>query len=452
MWDVGIMRAIALALIAISGTVLSFTSGHAAPVETVIYSFTGGSDGAAPQGVLVADAAGNLYGTASAGGVKTCIGGCGVVFKLARPTAAGQKWTETVLHAFRGGVDGSTPLSALIFDAKGALYGTTAQGGGSTQCFGGCGTVFKMTPPAASGKPWTEAVLYRFAGGANGSAPLGGLAMGAGGALYGTTAIYPSTGSSCIGAPCGTVFKLSPPVAGVPAWRLTVLHTFAGGNDGSLPLGTLLLGKGGILYGVTGLGGSTHCLSFGCGVVFQMTPPTSAGASWTETVIHDFQGGPSLGGGSDGAYPSSDLVMDANGALYGTTLYGTGNGCGFGCGTVFKLTPPAAHSTAWADSTLYAFKGGKDGESPATGRLAFNTAGMLFGTTPSGGAASDGTVFRLTPAGTASRWTEAVIHSFTGKAADGSDPQGGVILVSEFLYGTTINGGQSGAGTVFQVN
>jgi uncharacterized repeat protein (TIGR03803 family) len=154
---------------------------------------------------------------------------------------------------------------------------------------------------------------------------------------------------------------------------------------------------------------------------------------------------------SDGAYPSSDLVTDANGALYGTTLYGTGNGCGFGCGTVFKLTPPAAHSTAWADATLYAFKGGKDGQAPATGRLAFNAAGMLFGTTPSGGAVSDGTVFRLTPASAASRWTEAVIHSFAGKP-DGSGPQGGVILVSAMLYGTTSTGGASGAGTVFQVN
>jgi uncharacterized repeat protein (TIGR03803 family) len=169
-------------------------------------------------------------------------------------------------------------------------------------------------------------------------------------------------------------------------------------------------------------------------------------------VIYVFEGGSGgLGSGSDGGYPSSDLVADANGALYGTLYTGPGSGCTFGCGGVFKLTPPAAHSTAWTESTLYAFKGGKDGASPTTGHLAFNRQGDLFGTTPIGGAVSDGTIFRLTPVGKTSRWTEAVIHSFSA-APDGSSPQGGVTLVSGLLYGTTTKGGASGAGTVFQIN
>src|SRR5260370_6321423 len=139
--------------------------------EKVLYSFRGGSDGAYPVGALVADKAGNLYGTTSEGGSSNCSAGCGVVFELTPPSTQGGAWTETVLYRFTGGSDGAAPESNLIFDAVGNLYGTTAGGGDASSD----GTVFQLTPPSTPGGTWTETVLYRFAGGSDGKIPLAGL-------------------------------------------------------------------------------------------------------------------------------------------------------------------------------------------------------------------------------------------------------------------------------------
>jgi len=152
------------------------------PSERVLYSFRGGSDGSSPQGALVADKAGNLYGTTAEGGSSNCVSGCGIVFQLSPPATSGGSWTETVLYRFLGGTDGAAPGSDLIFDAAGNLYGTTMGGGDASSD----GTVFQLTPPAQGG-PWTETVLYRFAGGADGKAPLSGLVFDKVGNLYGTT-------------------------------------------------------------------------------------------------------------------------------------------------------------------------------------------------------------------------------------------------------------------------
>src|ERR1035441_2481606 len=134
-----------------------FMGTWAAAQEQVLYSFGNGTDGADPSGTLVFDAAGNLYGTTSAGGVYTSCssgsGGCGTVFELT-PTAGGG-WTEKVLHSFGNGADGTNPQASLIFDAAGNLYGTTVNGGAYTSCNSiGCGTVFELTPTAGGG--WTE--------------------------------------------------------------------------------------------------------------------------------------------------------------------------------------------------------------------------------------------------------------------------------------------------------
>jgi uncharacterized repeat protein (TIGR03803 family) len=442
----GKMRIAATAMLALALGTLAFASARAAaPAETVLYIFEGGSDGGTPLGVLVADGVGNLYGTASTGGSTKCTGGCGVVFKLSPPATAGQKWTQTVLYSFKGGVDGRTPLAGLAFDSQGVLYGTTVEGGNSVQCTSGCGTVFRLSPPAATASPWTEKVLYSFTGGANPAYPLGGVVMDSSGALYGTTGQYP-LGGPCT---CGTVFELAPPAGAGTAWKLTVLHKFSGGStDGSLPLSTLLLGTNGELYGVAELGGSTNCIGFGCGIVFEMLPPAGTRKSWAEKVIYSFVGTGELGNGSDGAAPSSDLIEDFEGVLYGTTTYGPG--CtGLGCGAVFKLTPPTTTTGSWTQSTLYAFKGGADGESPTTGRLAFGQPGILYGTTPVGGAGAGGTVFQLTRSSDGSSWAEKILQSF--QTVGGSTPQGGVINIAGHLYGTASKGGASSAGAVFEI-
>jgi uncharacterized repeat protein (TIGR03803 family) len=181
------------------GTVFRLSSARSDYKESVLYSFTGGSDGAEPYAGVIADKTGALYGTTRFGGPFACM--CGVVFKL---TPAGAGYTESVLYGFKGGNDAAQPTSDLIASATGALYGTTIAGGGSTVCGNGCGTVFKLTPAGAG---FAESVLYRFTGRSGGGSPNGVIARN--GALYGTT--YVGGGASCgpSGLPCGTVFQLT---------------------------------------------------------------------------------------------------------------------------------------------------------------------------------------------------------------------------------------------------
>lgn len=441
----------------IAGLVTAAITGsaaHATPTETVLYAFTGGKDGGAPQAGLIADAAGNLYGTGSlGGGSSNCSGGCGVVFELSPPATSTGKWSETVLYPFKGGTDGATPVAGLLSDASGALYGTTVAGG-SSNCTNGCGTVFKLIPPGTAGRPWTEKILYRFTGGGDGDSPLAGTIMDTSGALYGITGRYPPVGA-CLSSACGTAFKLTAPARTGGPWTKTILHVFLGGTDGSLPIGGLVADKHGALYGSTALGGTTNCFNFGCGVIYKLSPPTGGNAAWTEAVIHAFTGGPPLGGTMDGAYAGSDLIIDLRGNLYGTTYYGPGNGGGgLGDGAVFKLSPPAAPTTNWAESVLYGFQGGTDGASPLTGRLLVGPYGALYGTTPMGGVVncgSCGVVYKLTPpAAGSTQWTEMVVHAFQG-GTDGNNPTAGLIRVSNILYGTTSAGGPSNKGTVFKL-
>jgi uncharacterized repeat protein (TIGR03803 family) len=170
--------------------------------ETVLHTFSGGSDGAASVANLIMDASGNLYGTTSAGGdlSTTCFQtGCGVVFELSPDSGGG--WTETVLHTF-GGADGSFPMAGLAMDSAGNLYGTTLRGGNLSVCGGsGCGGVFELSPKVGGG--WTETVLHKFgAGGRDGINPQGGVILDAAGNLYGTTR---GGGDNTQ----GTVFKIS---------------------------------------------------------------------------------------------------------------------------------------------------------------------------------------------------------------------------------------------------
>jgi len=230
--------------------------------EEVLYSFaahTGGSDGAGPSGGLVMDNSGALYGTTALGGGPD---NRGIAFKLTPPTSGVGPWSETILHTFTGGSDGGPSVASLIIDNSGALYGVTKQGGtGAPQCYRGCGTVFQLVPPSTLGGAWTENVLYAFADGKDGLDPEAGLTFDGTGGVYGTT----FAGGEHLG---GTVFDLTPPVGGVGPWTKTVLYAFPvkTPGPGCNPLGSLLL-LGSTLYGTT-----DTCGQSGVGAVFAITP------------------------------------------------------------------------------------------------------------------------------------------------------------------------------------
>jgi len=408
-WFMPALRAATfIALLLFAGSAFAAT-----PSEKVLYSFAGGSDGSYPEAALVADGAGNLYGTTSQGGSSNCSAGCGTVFQLTPPTTQGAQWTETVLYRFAGGSDGAAPASNLIFDAAGNLYGTT-NGGGNVSSGG---TVFQLTPPLAQGGAWTETVLYRFAGGRDGKTPLAGLVFDQAGNLYGTT-LFGGTANA------GTVFELMPPATQGGAWTETVLHTFGHGNDGLDPEAGLILDNAGALYGTTITG-----------TVFKLTPP-----AWTEKVLFSF-----TGGGNNGSWPCA--LTARQGLLYGLTRLG---GSQANTGIAFQLTPPAGGG-AWTESTLYSFTGGNDGGEPC-GALVSDQAGNLYGTSSGNGQNIPGSAFQLTPPSTTGGpWIETTLHTFGG-GNDGLSPLAGVVFgKGGALYGTTSGGGSYGRGTVFRV-
>jgi len=296
------------------------TIGQTQWTETVLYRFRGGNDGAFPQGGLIFDTQGALYGTTAS-----------TVFKLTPPLPSATQWTETVLHRFQGGGDGVEPLAGLIFDTQGALYGTTSYGG-SVGCYNniGCGTVFKLTPPTIGQTQWTETVLYNFQGGNDSQHPRGGLIFDTQGALYGTTFGFIGEGQirgnavvNAVTSDYGAVFKLTPPIPPATQWTSTTLHSFQI-YDGFRPIGDLIFDSYGALYGTTYEGGA----SANSGTVFKLTPPIPPATQWTETVLYNFQGG------NDGIQPYAGLIFDTHGALFGTT---TGGGGSKYSGTVFKL-------------------------------------------------------------------------------------------------------------------
>jgi uncharacterized repeat protein (TIGR03803 family) len=390
-----------------------------------IFTSTASGGGAFPYSGLIADKAGVLYGTISD---KDCsCSSYGAVFKLTR-SASG--YTYQTLYRFQGGSDGANPESTLVADRTGALYGTTVAGGGFTSvCAQGCGTVFKLTP---SGSGYLEDVLYAFRGGSDGTWPVAPLILDKSGALYGTA---PNGGSSnCDLYGCGTAFRLQPHGSG---YDFSVIYTFLGRNDAANPVGGLVFGRGGVLYGTTS-GGP------GGGTAFTLTPN---GSRYTETLIHHFLGG------SDGFDPLAGLSIDPQGALYGTTAQGGGGGCGsIGCGIVFKLTPSGS---AYTETPIHTFRGSPtDGAQPMDA-VTLEPNGDVLGTTQVGGTQNHGTVFRLRP--TASGYALHVIHSFGGfHAGDGSGPVASVLIDHGKLFGTTLNGGTPprvcSCGTIFDLS
>lgn len=225
--------------------------------ETIIHRFTSTSDGANPQAGVIIDRAGNLYGTTTSGGNPACTTGCGTVFELS-PTPRGP-WKEKLLHLFTG-QDGAAPVAGLLADGAGNLFGTAGQGAG-VGCFGGCGSVFELSPAAGGG--WKTTVLHVFQT-PDGGEPSGGMAFDPAGNLYGTTVIGGNVHACPQQDGCGVVFKLAPGSHGT--WTYSVLHKFNNGADGILPTG-IVRGGGGNLFGTTIGGGA-----FSLGTVFEVTP------------------------------------------------------------------------------------------------------------------------------------------------------------------------------------
>ena len=382
--------------------------------ESVLYSFTGGNDGGQPAAQLIFDSAGNMYGTSVVGGLN----GCGTVFEL---SFSGSQWNETVLYSFDCFSTGKNPYGGVILDSSGNLYGTTVAGGSGGECSGdGCGVVYELTK---SGDTWNETVLYNFTGGDDGFGPGSAVVMDKAGNLYGTT---PDGGAYAE----GVIYQLSP---GQQGWTQTVIHAFTGGDDGAVgSLGPLLLDATGSLNGVTELGGK-----YSAGVAFKLSP---SGNTWKYTTLYAFQGLP------DAGFPYGGLVADTHGRLYGTTYFGGTSGLG----SVFEIGAGATILTLWKESVLYSFQGTDDASFP-TSTLVFDAAGNLYGTSSTGGNPSCdcGTIFKLAPH--SGGWDESVLHSFGGMG-DGQSPSYGLTPDGNGNYfGVTPVGGLHGQGTVFRI-
>ena len=286
------------------------TAGSTVWPETILYQIPAADYNfdSADTGALVFGRGRSLYGTY----------GESRVYRLAPPSVAGGAWTEATLSD-----SGITPVGTLAVGTDGTLYGVSTYGGEGT-CNAGCGMVFSMTPPAASGGPWTKKILYTFEPRkGDGYNPHAGLVLAPSGVLYGTTAH--GGGGSPAGK--GTVFSLTPPtIPGAPMTE-TILHVFdQQTGDGFAPNASLVLGPNGVLYGTTTYGGAR-----GEGTVFELAPPAAPGGSWTETILHNFAGN---GGDADG-YEPNGIVLGPNETLYGTTFYGGSSGYGI----VFSLRP-----------------------------------------------------------------------------------------------------------------
>jgi uncharacterized repeat protein (TIGR03803 family) len=421
----GLRKLLLAALLLFAGIALTAAplGGAAAALsEQVLHSFcsqTNCTDGSHPYAGLIADGAGNLYGTSP--------DGCDFQFT---PTDTG--CTETVLC---NGAVCPAPLGGLVMDAAGNLYGTNS-GGGNYHA----GTVFELTPNQ-NHTAWAQTTLYNFCSQSNcadGDSPYAGLIMDTAGNLYGTT----NSGGAY---ERGTVFRLAPSANG---WTQSVLYSFCpqGGScpDGSLPQAGLVMDEAGNLYGRYGGNGS--------GVAFQLTLNEKT-TTWTERVLHTF---------SD--EPTAPLIVDGAGNLYGTTTGASGSG------TVFRLSPGDPN---WSYTLLHSFCQTfpcLDGAVPYAGVI-MDAAGNLYGTTRYGGANRSTTLcpspkvgcptaFALTPNKDRSVWTETVLYSFCSQSSctDGVQPNGGLLMDGAGnLFGTTVYGGNSacrapGCGTVFTLS
>ena len=382
------------------------TAAGVAPAQTnyvLLHTFKGGpTDGAGPDGSLILDSAGNLYGTTVYGGPAgnaNLYSGNGVVYKL---SSSGK---ETMLYNFTGTLGDGAPYVGVIRDSAGNLYGTTYSG-----------EVYELN---SSGKETMSCILT------DGYDLSAGVTRDSAGDLYGTTAY---TANPPYG---GLVYKVD------AACNETVLYNFTGGADGGTPFAGVIRDSAGNLYGTTYGGGNASCHPpfndiIGCGVVYKLHPNSK------ETVLYSFCAQPNC---ADGANPYAGVIRDSTGNLYGTTQYGGTSSSG----VVYKL------DTSRNLTVLYNFctqPNCTDGGLPAAGVIR-DASGNLYGTTYHGGAFGGGVVYKLDASG-----NETVLYSFCAQpnCDDGENPYAGVILDGKGnLYGTADFGGKYNKGVVFKL-
>ena len=336
---------------------------------------------------LVRDKGGNLYGTASGG-----TAGLGYVFQLVPPNIAGGSWSYNVIYNFQSGY--FAPVITLALDEAGNLYG------------GYFGYVFQLKRPATKTGTWTESAIFVAPGDPT------AVIVDKLGNVFGAT----STGGTFSN---GIVFELIPPSTIGGSWTEQTLYNFpsypakalrqvrspqtAGPPPKGLSLASenvLAIDAHGNLFGTQPFGGTA-----GVGYVYELTPPSTSGGSWSFSNVYSFTG--SATGSADGAYPAAAVVVTSNGALFGTTYLG-GNAAGTldgSLGTLFKLTPPSVAGGDWTETILRRFTAGYDGANPAAS-LILGRAGVLYGATNFGGnnqtwgsnyMPGSGTVFQIVP-------------------------------------------------------
>jgi hypothetical protein len=331
--------------------------------------------------------------------------GCGTVFKLTPPAPDKTGWQFSAIYAFDGAADGYFPIAGLAIDRSGALYGVAAFGGLSTaDCTnaGTCGLVFRLTPPGSGQTAWTKSALYQFTGGLDGAVPAGTPLLAANGRIYGTTlagGYRDNAACNAKGSPgitgCGVVYELSPPAPGKTAWTDMTLLSLRG-NNGNVADGNLTADQAGNLYGAASDGGNQpDCATGtpaynGCGVAFELSPPTKGSKIWPETILYKFTNA------ADSSHPWTAPVR-AGGAYNMTTSGDEVKNFG----SIVALLPPASGQTGWTEKTQFTFSNDENGGKPVTAML-FHL-GKFYGTTygdpylSTPGAAAYGTIFSYTP-------------------------------------------------------
>jgi len=410
------VRARFLSVFQVFGVLLTLIYAAHTQSFQILHTFEG-PDGISP-GALIIDSGGNLYGTASRGGIDNCSTfGCGTIFELS-PSQSG--WSFATLYKFQSVADGWNPASPLTIGPGGSFYGATVDGG----IEGGGGTVFRILPicpdPGCKQTIWVKATLYQF-GSCDGAGTNGGLVLDKAGNLYGTTI------ATC--SHLGQVYQLSPAQGLGGHWNKTLVHRFFGApGDGSWILDTLLIDSSGNLYGPSFSGGSSNV-----GTVYRLTPQ---GNEWKEDLLYVFSGLVVI-------HPVNALIADSSGNFYGVT-YGDQQPS-----IAFKLINSQG---TWIFDQLHTFL---PGEAQAlTSGLVMDAAGNLYGA-GDGGAYGYGAVYKLTL--TSNGFTYSTLHDFAN-SGDGASPAGPLTMdANGNLYGSTSAGGDLscnlgvGCGTVWVV-